>query len=83
MLAYEMLKDSGVIPQRNTVQPLAGKLRDQTTPETEESAVKRIAVALVEGAIERHRFFGLPLPEVEEAEAAILAEKEIRSGRAK
>jgi hypothetical protein len=37
--------------------------------------IKRTAVALVEGAIEKHKFFGLPLPEADAAEEAMHAKR--------
>jgi hypothetical protein len=79
-LAFEMLRAGTVIPNRNQTMELESR-----TPEPEangeQAAIKKIAVALVEGAIERHRFFGLPLPEADEAERAILAkEKGGRNG---
>jgi rubrerythrin len=64
-LAYEMLKDGGVIPQDGKshhpawgIQPL--------TPEKEEYATRKIAVAMADGIIERYKSFGLPLPDMEE-----------------
>jgi hypothetical protein len=33
--------------------------------------MKGIAVAMVQEAIERHRFFGIPLPEADEVEKSI------------
>jgi hypothetical protein len=56
-------------------------IRISAFPDCDDSVV--IIYVTMMPPIERHRFFGLPLPEVEEAEAVILAEKEIRSGRAK
>ena len=69
-LAYEMLKDGGVVPNRN--QTMESESRTpEPEPESEQAAIKRIAVALVQGAIERHRYFGLPLEEADEAEEAL------------
>jgi hypothetical protein len=77
-LAYEMLKDAGVVP--SNCQKLELELQaKQPDPESERAAIKRTAVALVEGAIERHKFFGLPLPEADEVEQSLLEkEKAVR-----
>lgn len=76
-LAYEMLKDGGVIPARTMKQQVAAA-QPSSPAETEETAVKRIAVALVEGALHRQRFFELPLPEIEEFEAEHAKERPAR-----
>jgi hypothetical protein len=69
-LAYEMLKDGGVIPDEKMLQQMLAA--PQPAPgEKGDSAAKRIAVALVEDAIQRHPFFGLPLPEADEAEEEV------------
>ncbi len=62
-LAYQMMMDSGIVRGSDKLDVAA-----PIEVETEESAVKRIAVALVQGAIERHKSFGLPLPEADEVE---------------
>ncbi len=72
-LAYEVLKDGGVIPNRSQTVGLELKT-PEPEPDTEQAAIKRIAVALVQGAIERHRFFGLPLPEADEVEQSLPSE---------
>jgi hypothetical protein len=69
-LAYEMLKSGGVIPNRSQTVGLELKTQEPE-PESEQAAIKRIAVALVQGAIERHRYFGLPLEEADEIEATL------------
>jgi hypothetical protein len=69
-LAYEMLKDGGVIPsEKEKNKPVEVK------PEDEQSAVRRIAIQMVEGAIERHKYFELPFPEAEGAEAELKAKE--------
>jgi len=73
-LAYEMLKDGGVIPNRSQTVGLELKT-PEPEPDTEQAAIKKIAVALVQGAIERHRFFGLPLPEADEVEQSLPSER--------
>jgi hypothetical protein len=79
-LAYEMLKDAGVIP--SNYQKVNLELQaTQPDPESEQTAIKRIAIALVEGAIERHRFLGLPLPEADEVEQSLLAKAKENGGR--
>ena len=75
-LAYKMVCDAGLLP------PLSSNAnfnmcQQQPEKETEDEAVKKIAVALVQGAIERHKYFGLPLPEAEEIEAELKANGEI------
>ena len=73
-LAYQMLKDAGIVghrPQEN-VAP-----HTEVDMETEEKAIERIAISIVKGAIEKHRFFGIPLPEADEAEAELKAKGEI------
>jgi 5'-3' exonuclease len=64
-----MLKDGGVVPNRNQIVELES--RTEPEPDSEQAAIKRIAVALVQGAIERHRYFGLPLEEADECEEAL------------
>ena len=78
-LAYEMLKDATIIPSKSQTMELALKAQ-QPEPESEQAAIKRIAVALVQGAIERHRFFGLPLPEADEVEQSLLAKAKENGG---
>jgi hypothetical protein len=57
-LAYEMLKDSGVIRDRGLhQQPSAA------APSSEEDEIRKIAVALVDGGLRRQRVFGLPIPD--------------------
>jgi hypothetical protein len=79
-LAFEMLKASGVVPNRNQMMELESRT-PEPEPESEQAAIKRIAVALVQGAIERHRFFGLPLPEADEVEQSLLAKAKENGGR--
>jgi hypothetical protein len=79
-LAFEMLKASGVVPNRNQMMELESRT-PEPEPDSEQAAIKRIAVALVQGAIERHRFFGLPLPEADEVEQSVLARAKVASGR--
>jgi hypothetical protein len=74
-LAFEMLKSGGVIPENDQKVKLELPVQ-QPDPDTEQAGIKKIAVALVEGAIERHRFFGLPLPEADEVEQSLLAKGE-------
>src|SRR5579864_7344616 len=64
-LAFEMLERSGVIPERDKEHLQAPGMTQSAVPdpESEEAAVKRIALEIVEGAIWRHRAFGIPLPE--------------------
>ncbi len=69
-LAYEMLKDGGVIPGRGSAQVAESRPLEVTA---EQDRVRKIAVALVEGAIERHKYFGLPLEEVDEVEQELVA----------
>jgi hypothetical protein len=64
-LAYEMLKHGGVIPDAKQ------ERTREVTPEEEQTAIKRIAIAMAEGAIERSKFFEMPLPEVDELEAKL------------
>ena len=65
-LAYEMLKDGGVIPQDGkSHHPVVGTQKP-LTPEKEESATRKIAVAMADGIIERYKSFGLPLPDMQE-----------------
>jgi hypothetical protein len=51
----------------------------QPDPDTEEAAIIRIVVAMYEGTIAKHRFYGLPLPEADEAERALLAKEKENS----
>jgi len=78
-LAYQMLKDGGVIPDERMLQQMLAAPQPaspkKTSPEKEDSAAKRIAVAMVEDAIRRNRFFGLPLAEADEAEEEVRATK--------
>jgi hypothetical protein len=61
-----------VIPNRSQAMGLELKT-PEPEPESEQAAIKRIAIALVEGAIERHRFFGIPLPEADAVEEEMRA----------
>ena len=79
-LAFKMLEHGAVIPCIGQAME-AGLRAQQPAPESEEVAIKRIAVSMLEGAIERHRFYGLPLPEADEAERALLAKEKENSGR--
>jgi hypothetical protein len=79
-LAFEMLKDGGVIPKRSQTVGLELKT-PESEPEGEEASIRRIATALVKGAIERHRFYGLPLPEADEVEQSLLAQAKENGGR--
>jgi hypothetical protein len=79
-LAFEMLQAGGVIPENDQKVKLELPLQ-QPEPDSEQAAIKRIAVALVQGAIERHRFFGLPLPEADEVEQSLLQKAKDNSAR--
>jgi hypothetical protein len=79
-LAFEMLRAGSVIPNRNQTMELESRT-PEPEPESEQAAIKRIAVALVQGAIERHRFFGIPLPEADEVEQSLLAKAKENGGR--
>jgi hypothetical protein len=79
-LAFEMLKDGGVVPNRNQTMELESQPK-QPGPESEDAAIQKIAVQIVKGAIEKHRFFGIPLPEADEAEQSLLAEAKENGGR--
>jgi hypothetical protein len=64
-LAYEMLKDGGVVPSQQERETQAQ--HEQAAPEnTERAKVKEIMSALIEGAIARHAAYGLRLPEIED-----------------
>jgi hypothetical protein len=71
-LAFEALKASGVIPEKDQKVKLELPVQEPE-PDSEQAAIKRIAAALVQGAIERHKSFGLPLPEADEVEQSLLA----------
>jgi hypothetical protein len=73
-LAYRLLVDAGVIPQlgKKTVDMNVSKV----PPESEDDIVHDIARELIEGAVERHKFFNMPLPEFDEIEDRLKKEKE-------
>jgi hypothetical protein len=62
-LAYEMLKDSGVIRERGLHQQPSA-----VAPSSEEDEIRKIAVPMVDGGLRRQRVFGLPIPELSEVE---------------
>jgi hypothetical protein len=76
-LAYKMVCDAGLLPPLSSNANFNMSQQQPNTPEAEMDAVKRIAVALVQGAIERHKSFGLPLPEADAIEAELKAKGEI------
>jgi hypothetical protein len=76
-LAYKMVCDAGLLPPLSFNANFNMSQQQPNTPEAEMDEVKRIAVALVQGAIERHKYFGLPLPEADEIEAELKAKGEI------
>jgi rubrerythrin len=80
-LAYEMLKDSGVIPQRDLKHHPALEMERPVAPETTESDTRKIARAMVEHAFEKHKFFETSLVEVDEAQVnrSVKARKDTRS----
>ena len=73
-LSFEMLKAGGVIPHPSHAAELESQ-RKQLDPDSEDAAVEKIAVAIVKSAIERHRAFGIPLPEADEMEQKMRAER--------
>ena len=60
-LAFQILAHLGVFPSPAEIQSLVPRPKID-----EDTEIKKFAVKLVEGAIERHRFFGLPFPGDEE-----------------
>ena len=72
-LALEFLKSAGIVSDIRHAN--FNMSQQQPEKETEDEAVRRIAVALVQGAIERHKSFGLPLPEADEVETELKQEK--------
>jgi hypothetical protein len=71
-LAYQMLRDAGVIPDLSKKADVnVAELRPPATEEQE--AVRRIAMIMVEGAIERHKYFGMELPETDGVGEKLLA----------
>jgi hypothetical protein len=79
-LSFEMLKAGSVIPENDQKVKLELPVQ-QPDPDTERAGIKRIAIAMLENAIEKHRFYGLPLPEADEVEQSLLGkEKGARNG---
>jgi len=70
-LALEMLKHGGVVPNRNHMLNLESQ--SNQPEESEDAAIERIAIQIVKGAIHKHKAFGIPLPEADEAEQALIA----------
>lgn len=72
-LAYEMLKDSGVIPQRDGKHHPAMAAQEQVNskPNSDQARIRMIATAMVEGALARQRFFAEPLPEMDATEEEV------------
>jgi len=73
-LGYEMLKDAGVIPQRDS-KDKAELAATHTPEEIHDSLRRKIAIGLMEGAIEKHKYYGMPFPEADKIEKEILAKE--------
>jgi hypothetical protein len=73
-LAYKMVCDAGLFPK---ISPNY-KVFNEPTPEEEQSAIRQIAVGLVQGALERHKFFGMEMEGVGDVQQAILAKEKER-----
>jgi hypothetical protein len=78
--AFEALKNGGVIPNTSQLMELESRT-PSPDPDSEQAAIKRMAVDLVEGALVRQRYFGIPLPEADEAERSPLVETKALGGR--
>ena len=53
-LAYELLKDIGVVPDR------AAQLQEARVPVSEEDEIRKMAIAFVDDGMRRLKFFGKP-----------------------
>jgi hypothetical protein len=73
LLGYRMLVDAGVIPRKDGKLHPAMETQKPTDPQpdTEQHRIRMIATEMVRRAIERHRFFAEPLPEMDEVEEGI------------
>jgi hypothetical protein len=76
-LGYEMLKDGGVIPQKDEKKHPAMETRRPVNPEPdgEQDQITMIAKEMLRRTVERHRFFTTPLPEVDEAGVAVVGKQ--------
>jgi len=59
----QILKDIGAL-----VEPVVQPQPVVAGEQSEEDGIRRIAIALVDGGLRRQKFFGLPLPELDEVE---------------
>jgi len=83
-LGLELLDRAGVIPPKETKPKVELTTNQQHTPEEIHDYLRRkIAIGLMEGAIEKHKYYGMPFPEADKVEKAILAQERIESARAK
>jgi hypothetical protein len=73
LLGYRMLVDAGVIPRKDGKDQPAREMQKpaEAHPDSEQARITMIATEMVRRAIERHRFFGIPLPEADEVEESI------------
>jgi hypothetical protein len=67
--AYQMMKDAGIVRAPQEIEIVA-----PVEPETEQKAIERIALAMLKGTVEKHKFFDMPLPDAEEIEEALKKE---------
>ena len=72
-LAYQMLKDAGVIPQQESKNKV--QVDCDRTVKSDDDLQREIGYGLVNAAIEQHKYFDLRLPEAEEMKKEILAKK--------
>ena len=71
-LAYQLLRDIGVIPATGQgIQPA-----NQETMSDQDARVRQTMIKLASIAIERNKVFGTPLPKLDAAEEEIEAELE-------
>ena len=68
-LGYEMLRDAGMIPQRDAKNNPVVETRKPVSPDPdgEQDRMTMIAKEMARRTMERHRFFTTPLPERDES----------------
>lgn len=84
-IAMDLLERWGVLPPRIRIVAVPGNLQRDATQgfravdpdKQEDSRVKDLVMKLTEVTMERGRIFGMPMPELEEFEKQVAAEKEV------
>jgi hypothetical protein len=76
-LALEFLKSAGVVP--DVKHASLNIFQHQPTPDEEQAAIREIAVGLIEGAIERHKFYEMPMEGLEDIGAELKQKAKLKS----